>query len=224
MILSRFFLNGASRDVHRCLADSHHLHARVLSMFPAVAAGPARAELGVLHRLEVAERQGTITLLVQSRDAPDATRLPDAFLDPHAGADAASSTPLAPLLDALAPGARYRFRLRANPTRKIDTKSGPDGTRRNGRRVPVRGDEERLAWLGRKLAAAGLAVVTESVVRQAPQGVTRGRREAGVATHDAHVFEGVVDVVDAALAREAINRGIGSGKAYGFGLLSLARL
>lgn len=222
MILSRFLLNGASRDVHRCLADSHHLHARVLSMFPEVATGPARAALGVLHRLEVAERAGTITLLVQSVATPDASRLPAAFLDPHAGGDAASSTSLGPLLDGLAPGARYRFRLRANPTRKIDTKSGPDGERRNGRRVPVRGDEERLAWLGRKLEAAGLAIVQESVVRQAPQGVARGRRAAGTATHDAHVFEGVVAVVDPARVREAVAHGIGSGKAYGFGLLSLA--
>ena len=45
-----------------------------------------------------------------------------------------------------AEGQHLRFRLVANPTRKIDTKSGPDGRRRHGRRVPVRIDE-LYEWL-----------------------------------------------------------------------------
>ena len=95
MILSRFFLNGASRDVHRAIADAHQLHARVLSMFPHADGAPARQAFGVLHRLEVAERLGTIQLLVQSAEPPDPTRLPAHFLDPGAGDDAVSTTSLA---------------------------------------------------------------------------------------------------------------------------------
>lgn len=224
--LARFFLNGANRHVHRCIADAQELHQRVLSMFPAAEA-PARRALAVLHRLEVSERLGTIQLLVQSTDAPDVTKLPEHFLDPGAGADAASTTSLAPLLDGVAAGERLRFRLRANPTRKIDTKSGPDGARRNGRRVPVRGDEARLAWLARKLETAGLRLVPAEeggpLAVQRPEGLSRAHRGKAVATHDAHVFDGFVVAIDVERLRAAVRDGIGPGKAYGFGLLSLAR-
>lgn len=37
----------------------------------------------------------------------------------------------------LGTGAALVFRLRANPTRKIDTKTGPDGQRNNGQRVEL---------------------------------------------------------------------------------------
>jgi CRISPR system Cascade subunit CasE len=36
-------------------------------------------------------------------------------------------------------------------------------------------------------------------------------------------FEGDLEVTDAAAFRAALAQGIGSGKAYGFGLLSIAR-
>lgn len=41
-------------------------------------------------------------------------------------------------------------------------------------------------------------------------------------TFGAVLFEGVLRVTDAAAFRAALERGIGSGKAYGFGLLSVA--
>jgi len=143
MMLTRLFLNAHSRDVQRALGDSHALHSRVMSMFPVVDAAAPRASLGVLHRLDSSDGGAVLQLLVQSKARPDATKLPAGFLDPAAGADAVSSTDLAPVLAAIQPGARFRFRLRANPTRKIDTKTGPDGKRRNGKRVPVRGEDGR---------------------------------------------------------------------------------
>jgi CRISPR system Cascade subunit CasE len=226
MILARLFLNGANRQVHRCIADAQELHRQVLSMFPPAEA-PARRSLAVLHRLEISERLGTLQLLVQSLEAPDATKLPPHFLDPAAGADAVSTTSLAPLLDGLAVGQRLRFRLRANPTRKIDTKSAPDGARRNGRRVPVRGDEARLAWLARKLDAAGLRLVAAEeggpLALQRAEGLSHAHRGKGVATHDAHLFDGYAEAVDVDRIRVAVRDGVGPGKAYGFGLLSLAR-
>jgi len=58
-----------------------------------------------------------------------------------------------------------QFRLMANPTRKIDTKSGPDGKRRNGKRVPVPSDQ--LAnWLMSRAEAGGFAVGKDSIIIQ----------------------------------------------------------
>jgi CRISPR system Cascade subunit CasE len=146
MHLSRFLLNAASRDVQRCLADSQALHARVMDLFAPKGNEIGRLALGVLHRLEVMEGEGIAQLLVQSGTPPDPSRWPQAFLDPRVGADASATTPLAPLLEQICEGAVFRFRLRANPTRRIDTKSSPEGTRRHG---------NGCLCVGRRLARRG---------------------------------------------------------------------
>lgn len=221
MMLSRLFLNAHSRDVQRALGDSHALHARVMSMFPAVDVSSPRAALGVLHRLERSDHGDALVLLVQSSERPEVSKLPSGFLDPGAGGDAASSRDLAPVLASIQPGARFRFRLRANATRRIDTKSGPDGKRRNGKRVPVRGDEGRLQWVTSRLLANGFRLLGSDQPR--PEGKSLAHADGKVRTHVAHVFDGVVEVVDGDLAKRALSCGIGPAKAYGFGLLSLAR-
>lgn len=222
MKLSRLFLNPVSRDVARVQADSQALHRCVMALF-GEADGPARAKHAVLYRLDVSEREGTVALLLQSREAPALERLPEHFLDPRAGADASATTDLAPLMARLTMGSELRFRLRANPTRRIDTKSAPDGTRRNGRRVPLRTPEARLAWLQRKLTSAGFALVGgEGTCLVRPDGLQRGKRGDARLTHEGVVYEGNITVVDATLARAALEHGIGPAKAYGFGLLSLS--
>ncbi len=42
-------------------------------------------------------------------------------------------------------------------------------------------------------------------------------------TFGAATFEGVLEVTDAEKFRESLKQGIGTGKAYGFGLLSVAK-
>jgi CRISPR system Cascade subunit CasE len=197
------------------------MHTRVMSMFPDGVGGAARAALGILHRLERAERGDVLSLLVQSKVRPAPERLPPGFLDPLAGADAVGTTDLTPVHRAIEVGARFRFRLRANATRRIDTKSAADGTRRNGRRVPVRGDEGREAWVRSRLAAHGMRLVGSC--EQRPEGRSLGHADPRVRTHEGCVFDGLLEVVDAERAVRALAQGIGPAKAYGFGLLSLAR-
>lgn len=219
MILSRLFLNPSSRAVQQAIADGHALHTRVMSMWPSDAGPTPRAQLGVLHRLEIAERAGIVSLIVQSVTPPDFSRLPPGFVDARAGGDAATSKNIDSLVDALVEGARLRFRLRANPTRKIDTKSAPNGDRRNGRRVPVREEAGRVAWIQRRLTTHGFRLL-ECEVR--PEGKQLSRVGSQLRTHEAFVFDGSVEVVERGVARAALASGIGPAKAYGFGLLSLA--
>jgi CRISPR system Cascade subunit CasE len=221
MMLTRLFLNPRSRDVHRDIGDSQRMHRRVMSLFRDDVGSTARASLGVLHRLDRPEQRDALILLVQSDEKPDPGLLPRGFLDERAGDDAIATTDLAAVAEALVPGASFRFRLRANATRRIDTKSGPDGKRRNGRRVPVTGDDGRLAWLESRLKANGMRLVGQC--QQRPEGRLRGAVGGALRTHEGCVFDGVLQVDDAALARNAFRTGIGPAKAFGFGLLSLAR-
>ena len=83
MYLSRLVLNPRSRVVRRDLADCQSLHRTVLSAFPVTGDGVgARAEFGVLHRLEPSRFGTAPALLVQSAEAPDWSRLPPEYLAP----------------------------------------------------------------------------------------------------------------------------------------------
>lgn len=229
MFLTRLRLDPHHRDVQRCVADSQALHHFVLRLFDGAEAmvGARRAALGVLHRLESRDDGATLDLLVQSRTEPDLRAIPSELL--VIAHDSVSTTSLEPLLARLTPGVSFRFRLRANPTRKIDTKSGADCGRRNGTRVPVRGEDGRAVWLQRRLEVAGMRLAEDEDgnpwLRQRPDGVAHGhRRRTALLSHDGYVFEGVLSIVEPLTARAAFTAGIGPAKAYGFGLLSLAPL
>lgn len=222
MMLSRLILNPLDRDVRRMLSDAEELHRCLLAAFPAVERPDARASHGVLHRLETDERSGALVLLVQSAATPSWDRW-DA--QRFAAVDHAVRTrSLGDDLERLGLGARRAFRLRANATRRILTKSTADGTRSNGKRVPVRGEEGALAWLDRKAQDAGFAIVEDDGVRKVvarSEPVTMGRRQGQRLTFEGVRFDGVLVVTDAGRLRSAVVDGVGPAKAYGFGLLSL---
>ena len=120
-----------------------------------------------------------------------------------------------------------RFRLRANVTRKIRTKS-EGGQSSNGARVPLRDDAQRLAWLVRKGAAAGFVLVTDVTDVGQPdvviidEGKSQGRRDGKRLVFEGVRFDGRLRVTDPHRFIEALRAGIGPAKAYGYGLLSIA--
>jgi CRISPR system Cascade subunit CasE len=100
--------------------------------------------------------------------------------------------------------------------------------------VELRREEDQLAWLARKGEQGGFRLVGVAVQPDLPDTrVTtaekvRGQRPA----HDdaarmalrfgAVVFEGRLEVTDREVFLRTLHQGIGSGKAFGFGLLSVA--
>ncbi len=119
--------------------------------------------------------------------------------------------------------ARYRFSLLANPTKKVRSNQAGERTK-NGRRVPVRQREELIGWLTRKAEAGGFAIYADSL-RTLPRGCEFFHK-AGTA-HGAHTaveFQGELTVTDPAQFRATVANGIGSAKAFGFGLLVIAPL
>ncbi|RKN10996.1 type I-E CRISPR-associated protein Cas6/Cse3/CasE [Streptomyces radicis] len=214
--LSRLTLNPLSRTVRGDLGDSAsgiHLHRRVMSLFPDIEAEDARAKLGVLFRAE--DTPQGYALLVQSTHEPDVARLPEDY-------GALRSRPLDPLLEALKPGRRIRYRCVANAVRR------PGATTRELYKlkamVPLSGraaDE----WWQRQAAAAGLDMHT---VLSRPVDAVRGPRgTSGEAAkqrmhHARTQFDGLAVINDADALRERIISGIGRAKSYGCGLLTVA--
>jgi len=115
----------------------------------------------------------------------------------------------------------YRFQLRANPTKKV-TAFGPDGKpRKNSRRVPLVKREDLVDWLKRKGEAAGFVPHAESL-RILAGGREVFTKQGAQGTHSSVDFEGVLTVTDRETFHEAFGKGVGSARAFGFGLLVIA--
>ena len=230
MYLSRLVLDPRSREAGLDLRDVYQMHRTIMSAFPQVKEqGGARAELAVLHRLDMDQRSGRTALLVQSGEEPDWNRLPEGYLFRLGSeGDNPATKHIADALVALSEGQVLRFRLRANPTKKTDTKSGPDGQRRNGRRVDLRTETQQIEWLSRKAGRSGFRLVpagpssTTPAVRVGAGEKLQGRAGSGTVTLAGVLFEGLLEVTNPDNLRLAIREGIGPGKAFGCGLLSIA--
>lgn len=213
MFLSKLWLNPHHPNVRRDLANVYELHRTLLKTFPdRDAGGPGR----VLFRVELGlggNREPVV--LVQSEYRPEWSRLAEGF----------RPAPVKALDDvAFHPGQRLRFRLRANPTKRLRTTSvGRDGKAVDpkwiGQRVGLLREDEQEGWLKRKAESLGFRLLDVQLV---PDGNVLARKDKSTLTLAAVTFEGSLEVVNPVCFLQAWHTGIGSGKAFGFGLLSLA--
>ena len=116
----------------------------------------------------------------------------------------------------------YQFSLLANPTTKIRSNKAGERTK-NGRRVPVLGHDALVSWMQRKAEAGGFSFDTETL-RVTPMGLEffHKKKDNRHGSHYAHEFRGVLTVTDPTQFRATLAAGIGSAKAFGFGLLALS--
>ncbi len=221
LFLTLLNLNPFSREVQKDVRDVNAMHRRVMQAFPSVLdpTSKARAHFGVLYRLEYTRDRGWV-LYVQSRIPPTWESLPPDYVLTVDNQPMCMVKSVTKAYDRLQAGQLLRFRLRANVTKKIDTKSGPNGKRRNGRRVPLHRVEEQIAWLARTAKRFGFepqqAFIAATGVKERVHGHQGNKIFQGV------LYEGVLQITDPTLFRTALENGIGPGKAYGFGLLSIA--
>lgn len=209
MYLSRLILNPRSRRVQKEVAAPYQMHRTIMSAFPDDL-GPDDER--VLYRLESRPHNGGLALLVQSWTLPDWSWLEE----PAARGVLLPLDQPNPAVKAfdlrLANGQVLAFRLRANPTVK-----------RKGKRLGLYREEEQVEWLKRKAEQGGFSVLS---ARTGAKEVIHGLIDRTNVTHRLRLlsvqFDGVLRVINADQLRETARRGIGSGKALGFGLLSLA--
>lgn len=210
MYLSRLILNVRHRQVRTDLARPYELHRTLLRAFPdRMAEGAER----LLYRVEQAPGRPEPFILVQSYLEPDWGALPLGYLVESRE----MPNPAVKAIDfALRAGEMLNFRLLANPTKRL-SRSLAYG-REKSKRVGLYREEEQLAWLERKGQQHGFQVLYAVAARQE-------RYEDHVHQLTIHTvqFDGYLSVTDPTLLHTAVINGIGSGKAFGCGLLSLAR-
>lgn len=241
MYLSRLILNPRSRNVQRDLADPYELHRTVLRGFPTgevkVVRNAADAA-GVLYRVDPHPQSKLPILLVQSQIAPDWSFLQAETFQSYLiapGADHEEPNPAVKERNlTLQAGQTLAFRLRANPTKRLSAGKG-----HTGKRVGIYAETEQRAWLTNKAQQSGFRILRAEIsqgdkvqwraLRQVERqqlaekhdAVTTEKRPAKPGLLEVQ-FDGILQVTDVDCFLAALAAGIGSGKAFGFGLLSLA--
>ena len=187
----------------------HRLHQLVMKGFPD---GVDRQTGNVLHRLEGGNDQPV--LLVQSTTEPSwHTINPNLLLatDPFDPYPNPAVRELGEL--GLENGRIFRFRLRANPTIRKSSGKG----NKPGPRVPLVKEETQREWLDRKAQQCGFHLIEAQIN---PEGVQKDYRKK--LTIYTILVNGYLQITDSEKFHHALTQGIGPGKAFGCGLLSLA--
>lgn len=225
--LTRIVLNTDREDVRAEIRNAVAMHRRVMSLFPDVESlSDARSHFGVLHRIEHSgatqsrhdRRIGSAVLLVQSNTEPTYDRLPADYSLRN------ESRNLAPLLEALKPGRHLRYRCDANPIRR-PTQRTRELYQLETTVIALHG-RHADDWWHRQAERAGLKIWThESHSVATARGKTPDKKRPGKENNVRHHrvrFEGLAEVVAPDALRQALRSGIGKGKAYGAGLLTIA--
>ncbi len=231
MYLSCLVLNPANRQVRRDFTNCRELHRTLLRAFPLFSpGGQARQDSGLLYRLENECRYGRIIVYAQSKLKPEWNNIPKGYCMEIKGPKYVK-----PIYESLKEEQILSFSLRANPTRKIETAQKIErlrGVRKNGRRVFIKDYAEQIAWLQRKGKDGGFELLSVSIDEGTPdlminpKGKVSGYHGNGeqkqLLTFGSILYKGNLRISDSKLFMQTLVSGIGSGKAYGFGLLSLA--
>lgn len=206
MFLTRMALDTGKRRTKTALSSPGIFHGAVERAFP----GERKRRLWRVDTLG-----GAYFLLILSEDAPD---LSDAVTELGFDGEGWESKDCAPLLQRVADGSVWRFRLCANPTYSV--KSG-DG---RGKVHAHKTSEHQGLWLLRQSEKHGFCVDPEEfgVVQSQWYRFSKAAGAKPAVSFLAVTYEGLLTVADAQKFRAALQTGIGRGKAYGAGLLTIA--
>ncbi len=115
----------------------------------------------------------------------------------------------------------YRFDLIANPTRNVE-KIGKDGLpTKNGTRLALLRTEEQRRWIARKGEEGGFMILNKPFLEigKAQRMIFRQKGRDGC--HYSVGFRGVLKATDREKFYKTFQKGIGTAKAFGFGMLML---
>lgn len=209
-----------------CIVEKERLESAVDGSVLANVHVPRNECCGFLFRIDP-QHGGRVALLVQSAAEPDWD---------YAFGNARHFLAAAPEVERFDPvfaeNEPLLFRLLANPTQRLRAQSlggdgQPVGKKWVGKRVPVSRDK-LVEWLTRRAEDHGFSVEMDAPRRQLTvvpgyvymnkNGTSSGQRLFSAC------YEGVLTVTDSIRFHETLSRGIGPAKAFGFGLLSVAKV
>ncbi len=210
------------------------MHQTVLSAFPLLSKeekqrkGSARLYFNILYRIDKNNQNNQIFVLVQSKTEPDWSKLPQHYsldFNNNSGIFVKNIKELPFKIDE---NSNFAFKLRANPTQKKSDRSN-----KNRNRIPFMKEQDQIKWLLRKGQLHGFQILSLKLNKDIPnvllqdQSVYQGKKKEGKKVHKltffSVLFEGIMKIIDKKKFVLALQNGIGSGKGFGFGLITLAK-
>lgn len=204
MFLSQVEINPRRRKGREFISNPEKLHAAVESTCRL-----SGEDQRLLWRLDPGKHASKLLIVSPVKPSLDVIREQAGW---ESQPDTAKTVSYDGFLDSIQAGQRFKFRLTANPAYK-----------RNGKLKAHIGPVNQMKWLSQ---------------RSENMGVSFDEFATGVASSNTHVFrnkgnkvilphatyEGVLSVQNADKVRNVLINGIGRGKAYGMGLVTLAPL
>ncbi|MBQ6121254.1 MAG: type I-E CRISPR-associated protein Cas6/Cse3/CasE [Clostridia bacterium] len=206
MYMTRMELDRSRRATILALASPNKLHGAIESSF----SGERQRRLWRIDELN-----GKCYLLVVSEAKPDFSAAAAQFAPTP---DCWETREYGTFLQRITVGSHWHFRLSANPT----ISHSREGEKRGKVYAHVTAEQQKN-WLMQRAAKSGFRLKEDyEVVKRDTltfyKGADRKRVTLGVCE-----YEGWLEVTDADLMRAALTNGIGRGKAYGLGLLTIAQ-
>ncbi|MFJ5677711.1 type I-E CRISPR-associated protein Cas6/Cse3/CasE [Streptomyces sp. NPDC093097] len=218
--LTQLRLNTRNRATLRDLRNGNQLHRTLMRLVPDGLGDQARAAGGLLYRLEEADTG--ITVLAQTRQQPLIDRI-----DP--GYARVAVKDMAGFLARLHEGLHIQYRIAANAVVQYGSLADRERARTRlklDRLPPARRaltGEDADDWWYTRAARNGLNIHTLAPSTGPSIDVVREHQGRDVAhRHAITVFQGDATITDPDMVRAAILNGIGRGRSFGAGLLSLA--
>ena len=214
MYLSKLMLNTKNRGALIDIINPYSLHQTLINMFPDYG---YTENSKYLFRLELDERKQTATLLMQSELEPNFDdKIKERYLL------IAQSKEFNPVYRA---GETLKFRLYANVVSRKTYDPAKDTNQvkkpKDSILVPLYKEDEIESWLNSRAIANGFSICgVPEYAKYYQKSHKKGVREL---THFGVKFDGKLIIENPVLALNAVRNGIGKGKAFGFGLLSLKK-
>ena len=213
MYLSRLMLDTERRSTMRALASPQVLHAAVERSF----IGERQRNLWRVDLLG-----DKCYLLILSTERPDFFNAEEQF--GYQGSEKSwDIKEYDPLLARLQPGQVWRFRLRANPVRSSSKEK--DKLSGRGKVFAHVTYEQQKLWLLTRSEECGLSVNVDSfdIVQTEWMKFQKSQNANHNVSIHAVTYEGILTIMDLERFKHSLTSGIGRAKAYGCGLLTIAR-
>lgn len=224
LFISKIDLDPNRAAYLKRLSSPYRLHAAIEASLPA--AERHETDQGrVLWRLDGLPGGRGVRLYIVSPDEPDLTSIARQAGDEVSSGETKSYDRF---LKRIAEGQRYRFRLKANPVRKVFKDQGRvPNSRVVGTLQGHITEEHRLRWLLDRTEKHGFRLLEGDfgpevrIAGSSREIFMRGNARVTLATA---LYEGVLEVTDGKAFRHALTFGIGRAKGFGCGLMTVVPL
>lgn len=234
-------MNSQNSQVLKDIGDFYELHRTLSNAFPQKSGAKSyREEFKILYRLEYFEGKGCPVLLVQSAIIPHW----EAIQEKYSGyfLEQPQSKSLNPLMERLNNNQICIFRLKANPVKRPPPqKNSENSSRGKTNRIPIINEQQLVEWISKKgEKEAGFKILTlksssskdifDLLIQSLPISristpyrfqKKKSNKKKNAITLQGVLFEGHLVITDVNKFKAKMVTGIGPGKAFGFGLLSI---